>query len=76
MHKTTNFANFILNGMRVLRVSAKGEYNNPSQEIQFLRQDLFKVSTRKEDQIKLKNDINNIGRDLRVSLQKISTNNG
>lgn len=67
---------FIINGMKVFSLAARGQYRNNSGVIQELRKQVLKMSSVEDDHVNLRNDIRNISNDIRVSFQNITCSHG
>ena len=69
--------NFVSQGADTLRKSSKGLYNIESDEVKEIRREIFEeTSTRADDAVKLRKDMEHIRSDVRVSFNKLILGNG
>ena len=69
--------NFVSQGADTSRKSSKGLYNIESDEVKEIRRELFEeTSTRADDAVKLRKDMEHIRSDVRVSFNKLILGNG
>ena len=68
---------FVTNGVETLRKASRGSYDLQTKGMKDIRRELFeKSSSRADDAAKLRQDKENISRDVRVSFNKLILNNG
>lgn len=76
MNQIKKVITFILNGMKVFSLAARGQYQNNSGEIQKLRKQVLTMSSVEDDHVNLRNDIRNISNDIKISFQNITCSHG
>jgi len=67
---------FVTDGAKTFRDAAKGRYNQESEAIQELREEMFGESSTTSDAQNLRRDRMMVGRDVRASYNKIVAENG
>lgn len=65
---------FFSNGSRVLRVAAKGQYDNESAAVANLKEEMFSLPA--NDRQRLRQDLMSVGRDWRIAADKVILENG
>ncbi len=68
---------FVFRGVRTFRTAAKGKYTSESEAVGEIRREMFSQPTgRYGDVMNMHRDRQMVGRDVRISFNKIKTANG
>lgn len=65
---------FFSNGSRVFRIAARGRYDEESEAVALLRDEVF--SNQATDRQRLRQDFAKVGRDWRMAADKVANKNG
>ena len=71
-----NMHRFVTNGVKVFRSASAGRYNEESESVKELKQELMEASSFRQDTANLREDRRRVGHDVRKSFNELILDNG
>ena len=71
-----NMHRFVTNGVKVFRSASAGRYNEESESVKELKQELMEASSFRQDAANLREDRRRVGHDVRKSFNELILDNG